>query len=141
MVAVERPLLATPEDAEIAFYAAFERGDLQAMMTVWAEDETIVCVHPLGSLLIGRKAIQHSWKAIFARSANMKFTIDRQLRTVDASVAVHIVYEYIEVPGQQRRQVVIATNAYRRTHSGWYMILHHASPTSASDGATATTLH
>ena len=141
MVAVERPLLSTPEDAETAFYTAFEHGDLQAMMTVWAEDETIVCVHPLGPLLIGRKAIQHSWKAIFARSANMKFTIDRQLRTADDSVAVHIVYEHIELPGQPRRQAVIATNAYRRMHSGWYMILHHASPTSASDGAAATTLH
>jgi uncharacterized protein (TIGR02246 family) len=140
MVAVKRPLLVTPEDAETAFYAAFERGDLQAMMTVWAEDETIVCVHPLGPLLIGRKAIQHGWKAIFAGSANMKFTIDRQLRTVDDSVAVHIVYEHIELPGQ-RPQAVIATNAYRRAHSGWYMILHHASPTSAGNGAAATTLH
>ena len=112
MVAVKRPLLVTPEDAETAFYAAFERGDLQAMMTVWAEDETIVCVHPLGPLL----------------------------RTTDDSVAVHIVYEHIELPGQ-RPQAVIATNAYRRAHSGWYMILHHASPTSAGNGAAATTLH
>jgi uncharacterized protein (TIGR02246 family) len=141
MVAVERPLPATPEDAETAFYTAFEHGDLQAMMTVWAEDETIVCVHPLGPLLIGRKAIQHSWKTIFARSVNMKFTIDRQLRTVDDSVAVHIVYEHIELPGQQRRQAVIATNAYRRTHSGWYMILHHASPTTVAEGAGTTILH
>lgn len=141
MVGVERPLLSTPEDAETAFYAAFERGDLQTMMTIWAEDETIVCVHPLGPLLVGRKAIQQSWKAIFARSANMKFTIDRQLRTTDDNVAVHIVYEYIELPGQQRRQAVIATNAYRRTDSGWYMVLHHASPTTPADGAVATTLH
>jgi uncharacterized protein (TIGR02246 family) len=141
MVAVKRPLLATPEDAETAFYAAFERGDLRAMMTIWAEDEGIVCVHPLGPLLIGRKAIQHSWKVIFARSANMKFTVDRQLRTADDSVAVHVVYEHIELPGQQRRQTVIATNAYRRTHSGWYMILHHAAPTPPADEAATATLH
>jgi uncharacterized protein (TIGR02246 family) len=141
MVAVKRPLLATPEDAETAFYAAFERGDLQAMMTIWAEDETIVCVHPLGPVLVGRKAIRQSWKAIFARSANLKFTIDRQLRTVDDGVAMHVVYEYIELPGQQRRQAVIATNAYRRTRSAWYMILHHASPTTPADGAGITTLH
>ncbi len=141
MVGVKRPLLSTPEDAETAFYAAFERGDLQAMMTIWADDEAIVCVHPLGPLLVGRKAVQQSWKAIFARSSNMKFTVERQLRTADEGVAVHIVYEYIELPRQRRRQAVIATNAYRRTGSGWYMILHHASPTTAADGTGTTTLH
>jgi uncharacterized protein (TIGR02246 family) len=141
MAAVKRPLLSTPEDAETAFYAAFERADLQAMMSLWADDEAIVCVHPLGPLLVGRKAIQQSWKAIFAGSSSMKFTVDRQLRTADDSVAVHIVYEYIELPRQQRRQTVIATNAYRRTNSGWYMILHHASPMTHADGARTTTLH
>ncbi len=141
MAAIKRPLLSTPQDAETAFYAAFERGDLQAMMTIWAEDEAIVCVHPLGPMLIGRKAIQRSWKAIFARSSGMKFTVDRQLRTADDRVAVHIVYEYIELPGQGRRQAVIATNAYRRSNSGWYMILHHASPTTRADGSGTTTLH
>lgn len=141
MAAVKDPLLSTPEDVETAFYAAFERCDLQAMMTIWADDEAIVCVHPLGPLLVGRKAIQQSWKAIFARSASMKFTIDRQLRTADDSVAVHILYEYIELPAQERRQTVIATNAYRRTDSGWRMILHHASPTRHTDGAATTTLH
>lgn len=141
MVGIKSPPLSTPEDTETAFYTAFERADLQTMMTIWAEDEAIVCVHPLGPLLVGRKAIRQSWKAIFARSGNMKFTIDRQLRTADANVAVHIVHEHIELPGQQRRQLVIATNAYRRTHSSWHMILHHASPTTPANRRGTTTLH
>jgi ketosteroid isomerase-like protein len=102
---------ATPEDAEVAFYAAFERGDVEAMMTVWAEDDqAIVCVHPLGPVLAGREAVKQSWQTIFARS-----------------------------PG--RRHTVIATNAYRFTATGWRMVLHHASPATATENLQAATLH
>ena len=43
----------TAQDAEAAFYEAFETGDLEAMMNVWAEDEEIVCVHPGEARLVG----------------------------------------------------------------------------------------
>ena len=40
-----RKLFPTPDDAETAFYDAFERGDLAAMMVVWAEgDEVKACL-------------------------------------------------------------------------------------------------
>jgi hypothetical protein len=40
------PIYTTPTDAALAFYQAFEAKDVDAMMTTWAEDEEIVCVHP-----------------------------------------------------------------------------------------------
>ena len=46
-------LYPTPEDAETAFYDAFERGDLAGMMSVWAEADHVVCIHPQGPRLVG----------------------------------------------------------------------------------------
>jgi hypothetical protein len=44
---------ATPEDVETAFYEAIARADLVALMSVWADDEEIVCIHPTGQRLTG----------------------------------------------------------------------------------------
>ena len=41
---MKRALFTTPQDAEAAFYDAFEKSDLDAMMGVWADDDDIVCV-------------------------------------------------------------------------------------------------
>jgi hypothetical protein len=43
----------TPEAAESAFYAAFEARSLDAMMAVWAGDDSIACIHPLAAPLNG----------------------------------------------------------------------------------------
>src|SRR6185436_9085559 len=43
----------TAQDAEHAFYQAFERADLASMMAVWAEEDDIVCVHPGGARRTG----------------------------------------------------------------------------------------
>ncbi|MFQ5994980.1 MAG: YybH family protein [Acidiferrobacterales bacterium] len=119
---------ATPVEAEEAFYAAFEAADLAAMMAIWAQHESITCIHPLGPMLVGRGAIEQSWQAIFGQSVSMKFKVERRCEAQDGSLAVHVVYEHIQVTGEQQSHTVIATNAYRLTAGGWCMILHHASP-------------
>ena len=54
MNAPKRPSLhATPEDAEAAFYEALHKGDTDALIAVWSDDEETVCVHPTGTQLIG----------------------------------------------------------------------------------------
>lgn len=126
----------TPDKAEAAFYAAFEKTDLAAMMDVWATDENIVCIHPLGPTLIGRDAVEQSWKTIFRDASPMKFHVETQHRTEDSNVVVHVVHERIELAEQS--YTVLATNVYRLTEVGWYMILHHASPPPTADRSTAT---
>ena len=49
----DKKIFATPQDVENAFYEALECGDLDLMMSIWADDEEIVCVHPGGSRLLG----------------------------------------------------------------------------------------
>jgi uncharacterized protein (TIGR02246 family) len=131
--------LATPQEAEAAFYAAFQQKDLEAMMAVWALEEDIICVHPLGPVLRGRQAIRQSWQAIFQGSTKMTFRIESQRQMQTDRLAIHMVYEHIRALDQ--RHTVTATNAYRLTSGGWRMILHHASPAPATDPGSRPIVH
>jgi hypothetical protein len=43
----------TPDDIEQAFYEALHKADIEKLMSCWAEEDDIVCVHPGGGRLIG----------------------------------------------------------------------------------------
>ena len=119
----------TAQDAENAFYEALERGDLEGMMAVWAEDEEIICVHPGGPRLSGPDEVRRSWAQIFSGGAGPRVHITQQVALTGMMIAVHSVHENFTIEGDARAQVpVIATNVYLRTAAGWRMIVHHASP-------------
>ena len=122
-------LFPTPDDAEIAFYDAFERADLAAMMAVWAESDDIVCVHPQGPRLVGFEAVRESWMQIFASGASLRIRTAEAHRFDGQTLAVHAVVESVAPPGENAPvSSVTATNVYELTEGGWRMILHHASP-------------
>ena len=131
---------ATPLEAEAAFYTAFSKRDLDAMMAVWAEDGDIVCVHPLGPLLIGVQAVRAAWEALFRNEQEIKFLVEERQRSQDEGLALHAVLEHIRIGGKAQPPVA-ATNAYRLTGNGWRMILHHASPAPEPEKPAAPTLH
>jgi ketosteroid isomerase-like protein len=125
----------TAQDAENAFYEALERGDLDAMMAVWAEDEEIVCVHPGGERLTGQDQVRTSWAKILADGSRVRVHISHQVAISAMMIAVHSVQENFSVEGERGRQgsdlrpaPIVATNVYLRTGAGWRMIVHHASP-------------
>lgn len=119
----------TAQDAENAFYASLERGDLELMMAVWAEDEDIVCVHPAGARIAGQEAVRDSWRKIFASGQRLRVQVTQQVALTGMMVAVHSVHEIIAVVGERiARAPMIATNVYLRTAAGWRMVVHHASP-------------
>ena len=39
-------LMTTPDETEAQFYEALQRGDLDRVMAVWADDDDIACIHP-----------------------------------------------------------------------------------------------
>ncbi|HZT64022.1 MAG TPA: nuclear transport factor 2 family protein [Burkholderiales bacterium] len=118
----------TPQDAEAAFYEAFEAADLEAMMEVWAEDEEIVCVHPGGPRLAGFEQIRTSWGQIFGAGQRIKVHLSDQVVLAGMMLTIHSVHENFLVQGESRpRAPVTATNVYLRTGKGWRMILHHGS--------------
>lgn len=120
---------ATPAELEARFYEALRKGDIDLLMSVWADDDEIVCVHPGGPRVIGPAAIRASFEAIFANGAIPVHP--EQVHRVEAmSGAVHHLLERVEVPSDDgpRAAWVVATNVYVQTPVGWRMVAHHASP-------------
>ena len=118
---MSRAAFPTAQDAENAFYESLQRGDLDGMMAVWAEDEEIVCVHPGGPRLTGQDQVRDSWAKIFAGGPGARLTVSHQVAISAMMLAVHSVQDAPAAP-------VVATNVYLRTAAGWRMIVHHASP-------------
>lgn len=119
----------TPQDCEAAFYEALEKGDLEAMMVVWADDEEVVCVHPGGARLVGHQAVREAWRLTLQGGARLSVQVGQVLATQSMMMATHCVHEFISVKGEARAAApVVATNIYVRSGNGWKMLLHHSSP-------------
>jgi ketosteroid isomerase-like protein len=136
---------ATPDELEARFYEALRRADLESLMSVWADDDEIVCVHPGGPRVVGPAAIRASFEAIFANGA-IPVQPEQVHRLEALSGAVHHLLESIELRTDEgpRTAWVIATNVYLQTAQGWRLVAHHASPGSLQapeDPAAASILH
>lgn len=130
---MKKTLFASPQEAEAAFYEAFTKGDLEAMMSVWADDDDIYCVHPGGPRVTGMAQVRESWRRIFASGQTLRFQLRGQQNLHGMMLTAHSVYEHITIAGETRtRDPVVATNIYLRTERGWRMVAHHASPAPAS---------
>ena len=118
----------SPLQAESAFYAAFRSDDHVGMMAVWANNEDLICVHPMGPRLDSRDIISASWQQILTGEPQRSFDIHLVTSWGDSDVSVHIVNEIISVPASELQFTpVLATNVYKFTGTSWYMIAHHAS--------------
>jgi ketosteroid isomerase-like protein len=118
----------TAEEAETAFYKAIERADVIAMMSVWSEDEEVICVHPGGPRLLGVDAVRESWRQIFAAGPRMRFSLLQVRAHASRLVSIRNLYERITIGADPRQHLVLATNVYVQGASGWRMWMHHASP-------------
>ena len=136
-------LYATPIEAEEAFYQAFSRRNLSAMMEIWLDAEHVECIHPGSPRLQGIAAIRYSWQQLFAQGEQLRFHIVRHHCTQTGNLAIHSVSEQIESGSTSPANMaeIIATNIYELTTEGWRMILHHASPARAIQQPTTSTMH
>src|SRR5215471_3692817 len=126
-------LMATPDDVETQFYEALRDADIGKLMSVWSDDDDIVCVHPGGPRAVGADAIRASFEAIFERGGiPVQPGQVRRVQTLDA--AVHTLVETVTIAGAEGMQhgYVVATNVYLKTTLGWRLVVHHASPGSAT---------
>ncbi len=122
------PVFTSPQEAEQAFYEAFERADLDAMMAVWAEDEEVYCIHPGRPRLTGLEKIRESFRQIFSSAVRMRFQLRGAQQLRGGLLAVHTVYEYITLVGERRpASPVVATNVYANVGGGWRMVGHPGS--------------
>ena len=123
-------LVSSCDDVEAQFYEAMQRADLEQLMSVWSEDDEVVCVHPGGPRLVGHTAIRAAFESIFSNGAIA--VVPTHLKRVESAGAiVHNVIERIDVrstEGKTQTAWVISTNVYVNTPQGWRMAAHHASP-------------
>jgi ketosteroid isomerase-like protein len=122
------PIFTTAEAVEEAFYDSIERGDLVGLMSLWADDEDVACVHPDGPRLVGLEAIRESWRGIFEAGGVHIRPSDVHIYT-GAVLAVHHLVEHVREESPNNETVIecSATNVYIKLAVGWRMVLHHAS--------------
>lgn len=117
----------TVEETEAAFYDAIGRADIDALMTLWADDEDIVCIHPGAPRLVGHASIRASWESIFEQGAVHIRPVQLHANQ-NVMTAVHNIIEEVQRTSSGRQDIhILATNVYMKTARGWRMVTHHAS--------------
>ena len=108
------------DEVEAQFYEALQKGDLEQLMALWADDDEIVCVHPGGGRVIGAAAIRASFQAIFA-GGGIPVQPEQVHRLAILGGALHHLVERITISGERgvEEGFVLATNVYVKTALGW----------------------
>ena len=117
------------EEANAAFYRAFEALDLDEMDAVWAHGEHVRCVHPGWPLLCGWDAVRESWRRIFENTQEMRFTLsDVTVHAGDDLAWVTCTENILSELGERVSvTAILATNLFERAPTGWRLVHHHAS--------------
>ena len=126
----KKPAMFSSADAvEAAFYDALQRGDHKGLMSLWTDDDDVVCVHPGQPRTVGMDAVSASWKSIFEEQGRVTVKPTGQKIFESATLSVHCVIE--EVINEDMQQVVhcSAVNVYTKEGAGWRILSHHACTT------------
>ncbi len=120
------------EAANTAFYAAFERADVDAMARVWDDEQpqALSCVHPGWPPLRGREQVLRSWSALMATTEYIQFFLTDVTVAVEGDTAVVTCTENVLTGVSETGGAgsAVATNLFRRRADGWRLQVHHAGP-------------
>ncbi|MFQ5589066.1 MAG: nuclear transport factor 2 family protein [Nitrospiria bacterium] len=118
------------EEANTAFYEAFESLDIQKMDALWVQEAQVKCVHPGWEICQGWPDVRDSWVLIFNHTHEIKFTIDVIDVTVHDDLAWAVCSETISTKdnGKWLEGHVLSTNLFERRGGTWLLIHHHGSP-------------
>jgi ketosteroid isomerase-like protein len=108
--------------ANAAYYRAFSTGDVAAMNRIWADD-SVSCVHPGWSVLIGRAAVIESYRNILLSPNRVRIVHRDDTAIVTGDEGRVLCVEIVEGTA-----LLAATNVYRRVGGSWRMVHHQASP-------------
>ena len=122
------------EEANAAFYAAFETGDLDAMAELWLDDPEVVCIHPGATPVRGSSAVTRSWALVMANTSYIQFFLTDVEVSLRGDVGTVTCTENVltgddrhgpDVFGGAKAQ---ATNVFVRAAEGWRLWVRHAAP-------------
>ena len=115
--------------AQETYYQALVDADLDALMSVWVNDDAVLCILPSGERLSGLDAIRDTHEDVFEHGG-VRVTWHELQSFETATVSVHHVIEQFDFdpPNEApQRFLAYATNVFLRTPEGWQLMLHHAS--------------
>ncbi|MDO4636719.1 MAG: nuclear transport factor 2 family protein [Lautropia sp.] len=115
--------------AQDSYYQAMVDADLDALMSVWVNDDAVLCILPSGERLSGLEAIRETHEEVFSQGG-VHVTWHELQSFETATVSVHHVIEQFDFnpPDEApQRFLAYATNVFLRTSLGWQLMLHHAS--------------
>ncbi|MDO5103049.1 MAG: DUF3225 domain-containing protein [Lautropia sp.] len=119
----------TASSAQETYYQALADGDVNTLLSVWVDDEAILCILPSGDRLMGPEAIRDMHAEIFAQGP-IRISYQELQSFETGTVSVHHVLEQFDIihPHEGTTQYLAqATNVFLRTPAGWQLMLHHAS--------------
>lgn len=121
--------------ANEAFYVAFARRDLDAMIEVWSRRETVTCIHPGAITLLGRDKVIQSWQAILSNPASPAIVCRSPTAHLFGDVAYVLCWEQIE------QAFLLATNIFVREDGRWRMVHHQATAAPTPEDLQPATSH
>ncbi|MCL2075536.1 MAG: nuclear transport factor 2 family protein [Betaproteobacteria bacterium] len=118
----------TPEDVENAFYKAVNHGNLSDLLSVWAEEEELLCLHPNGTLLNSLENIRESWREILGGQTKIRLNFRRIGYWRGSMIAVHHLLEEMQSDSDDVSGIFRVTHVFMRGAYGWRMVCRHSSP-------------
>ena len=119
--------------ANRSFYAAFGRGDYEAMDDLWARNVPVCCVHPGWSPVRGRDKVMSTWRGILQKPPQPAIQPLGEQATVFGTVGMVVGFEAIG------DLTLVATNIFVLEHGAWKMVHHQAAITERSPRAPEPT--
>jgi ketosteroid isomerase-like protein len=116
--------------ANAAFYAAFASGDFAALAGLWADEDTISCIHPGWPAIIGRAAVVGSWRDILKNPTRPQIVCADPQAIVEGDQARVLCLELVE------GTPLAATNHFKRIKGSWRLVHHQSSPIAQFLGET-----
>jgi len=124
------------EEANLAFYTAFEARDLESMSGLWEHSDRVVCTHPGWAVLRGWGQVAASFFALFQNDQHLQFILTNISAQSEGGVAWVSVDENILAEAQPVTTVAALNVFVRAGEGGWRMVAHHASPVTAEADIT-----
>lgn len=121
------------------FYAAVERGDLDALHRLWVDGPGAVCVHPGAAPIHGTAKVLRSWALVMAHTDYIQFFLTDVVVSVEGDTAAVTCRENVLTgsdtgPPGFAGGLAEAVNVFVRRGDRWLLWLHQAAPVVSEAG-------
>jgi ketosteroid isomerase-like protein len=118
------------EEANLGFYEAFQKRDIDRMSQMWSRSPHARCVHPGWELVIGWAEIRQSWLDIFRTIQRIEFNLEDIHIEVSGRTAWVNLVAHVDVTtddDEDFQATVVTTNIFEEIDGRWLIVLHHSS--------------